>query len=248
VSLVTIDFHNTLFRCDDWFRLEIEELPIAVLDELSPGEIPDQDITHLKCSARAIYQRIRKQAMATGVECDAVTSINMVARELELDTDPQTLESAVESVMYRTVDAARPRSGAVELVGSLAAREMSLAVVSSAAYHPFLEWCLERFEMRSAFDHVVTSAACGIYKSDPAIYQHTLDLFSAPAEGSVHIGDSHRFDVTSASKIGFRTILLTDDPDLDYDPEPDAVITSLGDATDHLDRLLGNSSFTHQER
>jgi HAD superfamily hydrolase (TIGR01509 family) len=139
--------------------------------------------------------------------------------------------------MRASVDEARPRDGAVELVQRLERRRQPMAVVSSAAYHPFLEWCLERYCMRSAFSYVVTSASCGIYKSNPEIYRHTLNLFGADASRSIHIGDSHRFDVTSASKVGMKTIFLTSDADRPYDPAPDAIIASLGDAETHLDRL-----------
>jgi FMN phosphatase YigB (HAD superfamily) len=90
------------------------------------------------------------------------------------------------------------------------------------------------------FQHVVTSASCGIYKSDPGIYSYTLDLFSVSPENAVHIGDSHRFDVVSAASIGMQTILYTSEDGQNLQPQPDAIVDSLGDAASHLDRLLGN--------
>jgi HAD superfamily hydrolase (TIGR01509 family) len=234
---VTIDFHNTLFHCDEWFQLEIRSLPIAVFKEIGfVGGCRAQE--ELNAEALLKYREIRVEAMSTGIECDAVASMVRLSESLNLGIDEGELSAGVARVMERAVPSAQPLEGAVELVRLLRERGLPLAVVSSAAYHPFLEWCLERHEMRSSFDHIVTSASCGIYKSDPGIYRHALDLIEAEPERSIHIGDSHRFDVTSASEIGMRTILLSDERDLELSPPPDAVISALGDASAELDRLL----------
>ncbi len=236
-ALFTIDFHNTLFHCDAWFQLEIRELPRAVFAEMnaiSPGEDNHQMLTE----ALQRYRAIREQAMASGVECDAVTSMIQVAHELELVLRPDDIASAVQSVMHRAQHDAQPIPGAIELLQGVRARGIQIAVISSAAYHPFLEWSLTRFDMSDLIDEVVTSARCGIYKSNPAIYQHTLDLFNASAATSVHVGDSPRFDVASASSIGMKTVLLSNDLAATLDPEPDLVVASLGEVPEHLDRLL----------
>jgi HAD superfamily hydrolase (TIGR01509 family) len=236
MPLVTIDFHNTLFQCDDWFKLEIETLPLAVLTRLRSNGYVDAS-NRVDDEAVTIYRSIRIRAMETGVECDADTSMVQVANSLGLDIHPKILTQTVEDVMREATTTAAPIDGAQELVQSLSAEQIPMIVVSSAAYHPFLEWCLDRFHMRSSFHHVVTSAACGIYKSNPEIYRHAMGLAEVPPDEAVHIGDSHRFDVTSARLTGMKTILLGD-PELVLNPEPDAVIRTLGEAKPHLDRLL----------
>lgn len=176
--------------------------------------------------------------MATGVECDAVTSMIRVCDALQISVPTDKLERTVETIMWNAQDDAGPISGAIELLQHASNYRVPIAVVSSAAYHPFLEWSLERFDMTRYVDRIVTSASCGIYKSDPAIYQHTLDLFQATAVKSLHVGDSPRFDVASASSIGMKTVLLTSDLDARFDPAPDLVVRSLGDVPKHWDKLL----------
>jgi FMN phosphatase YigB (HAD superfamily) len=238
LALVTIDFHNTLFHCDQWFRLEIETLPLEFLAwraKMEGGSVE----TDLAATAQARYRHLRQEVMATGRECDAVSSMRRVLRDLNLPYDGDDVEAGIAQIMRRAVKTAQPLSGAVDLTRRLHEAGMRLAVVSSAAYHPFLEWCLQRHDMRDTFSAVVSSASCGIYKSDPAIYQFTLDLLDANPEESVHIGDSHRFDIASASRVGIRTILLANgDTAAGLDPPPDATITHLGDAAAHLVRLL----------
>jgi HAD superfamily hydrolase (TIGR01509 family) len=237
-SPFTIDFHNTLFTCDTWFQLEIRYLPQAVIelhDRSRPGSTSQEQIEH----ALQTYRAIREEAMASGVECDAVTSMIRVAEAIGLSITETETTRLVEQIMWDAQHDAEPIPGAAELLRTVRSSDVPIAVVSSAAYHPFLEWSLERYAMSANVDRIITSAACGIYKSDPAIYQHTLDLFNASASQSVHVGDSPRFDVASASKIGMRTVLLTIDTEARFDPAPDLMVRSLGEVPDHLDRLLG---------
>jgi HAD superfamily hydrolase (TIGR01549 family) len=236
MPLVTIDFHNTLFQCDEWFRLEIETLPVAVFECLQGRglvELPAE----FDVDATTLYRRIRRRAMDSGIECDADTSVISVANALGLAVDTRTLTQTVAEVMWVATKSAEPVPGARELVQDLADERVPLIVVSSAAYHPFLEWCLQENEMRSNFEHVVTSASCGIYKSNPDIYRYAMDLANVDPNDAIHIGDSHRFDVTSAARTGMRTILFGD-PEGPLEPAPDAIVRELGEAKRHLDRLL----------
>ena len=135
--------------------------------------------------------------------------------------------------MRGALDEAMPMVGAVETVKALASVGVRLGIVSSAVYHPFLEWTLERFEIRDAFTVVTTSASAGYYKSRPEIYWETLRELRATAINSVHIGDSVRFDVGGAQRAGMRTVLVSanhngSDPEV---PIPDLVVPTLEDAT-----------------
>ena len=83
-----------------------------------------------------------------------------------------------------------------------------IGVVSSAVYHPFLEWTLEKFGISDAIQVIVTSASAGFYKSRPEIYWHAAELIGAAPSRMVHVGDSLRFDVGGAARAGFGTVWL----------------------------------------
>jgi FMN phosphatase YigB (HAD superfamily) len=199
---------------------------------------PYDDDPGLLNEAMMNYRAIREQAMATGVECDAVTSMIQVCDSLQLEISSESIQRTVDRIMWDAQIDVQPIDGAIDLLEYAASQDTPVAVVSSAAYHPFLEWSLDRFAMSRFVDRIVTSAACGIYKSDPAIYQYTLDLFQASAQSSVHVGDSPRFDVASAGSIGMKTVLLTDDLNARFDPAPDLMVRTLGEVPEHWDRLL----------
>lgn len=237
MALITIDFHNTLFRCDDWFRLEVETLPVSFFEwreHRGAASVSYQTRT----AALGAYREIRTGVTSSGRECDAESCIRRVCDIVDLKVADAEVTQGVRQIMHSTLAMATPIDGAQELVRRLQDEGHTLAVISSAAYHPFLEWALERFEMLSSFADIVTSASCGIYKSNPEIYRYALERLGFPADEAVHIGDSPRFDVGAAKAVGMRTVLFTGSPEAAIDPQPDATIASLAEAPDVLDRLL----------
>jgi FMN phosphatase YigB (HAD superfamily) len=234
IKTVTIDFHNTLIECDPWFVLEIETLAAeflrwhAVIARKPPG-------VDLLAEATRIYRDIRVDVIQSGRERDAVDCVQAVLRILGIPVDPTLVDQGVAELMHNCVPAARPVAGARELVHALHDAGVQLAVVSSAAYHPFLEWTLAAHGMAESFQAIVTSADCGVYKSDPEIYRHTLTVLSANPATSVHIGDSRRYDVESAGRVGMGTVWFNRDGESVTHPLPDLTVQALDELS--LDTL-----------
>jgi HAD superfamily hydrolase (TIGR01509 family) len=230
---VTFDFHNTLAHCDQWFQLEIRELVPAFLSWYaahngnSPLGISSDDSV-------AVYRRLRTEIMAHGMEMDAVTCVDAVTRELGCPLPEETIEIGVETVMRTTLEDATAVPGVVDSVRQLRSEGIRLGVVSSAAYHPFLEWSLEKFGILDEFDSIVTSASCGYYKSRTEIYSIALEQLGSSSDRAVHVGDSHRFDVETASRLGIKTVWYNPDNVSIPDARPDATVTTL----DGVDRLI----------
>jgi FMN phosphatase YigB (HAD superfamily) len=86
-----------------------------------------------------------------------------------------------------------------------------IGIVSSAVYHPFLEWTLEAFGLRDAFQVIVTSASAGFYKSRPEIFLHAAEALGADPGRMVHVGDSLRFGVGGAGRAGMAAVWLRHD-------------------------------------
>lgn len=207
MPLVTFDFHNTIASCDRWFQLEIARLAAEVYAAIVPDHTPPDRLIPEDDLVRA-YRAVRQEVIASGRERDALDSVMTTFASLGISADPLDVAAAIDRLMHGAIDDLAPVPGAPEAVRALHDRGITLAVVSSAIYPPFLDWALEAFGIRDAFVQVVTSAAAGIYKSDPAIYRYALDLTGFPAHDAVHIGDSPRWDATTAKEAGMRTVLL----------------------------------------
>ena len=70
---------------------------------------------------------------------------------------------------------------------------------------------LERVGLAPLLDGVVTSAAVGAAKPDPAIFAHALALAGVPAARARHVGDSLDEDVAGARAAGIEPVLLRRD-------------------------------------
>lgn len=242
MQAITFDFHNTLVECDPWFDLEVRHLPGAVLARLAAEDavaVNDGD----RERANAHYATLRKEVMTSGEEMDASACVDAVFARMGISVDGERVDDAIATLMRETLDRARLTPGARETVFELRDRGYPLAIVSSAVYHPFLEWALDRVDLASAFDVVTTSASSGYYKSRREIFDLTLDAIDGTAAESVHIGDSLRFDVGGAQQAGMKTVWLCraerhphTTGDVSY--IPDLTINSLVDAGPAILALL----------
>jgi HAD superfamily hydrolase (TIGR01509 family) len=144
--------------------------------------------------------------MEHGEEQDAYDCTLQVLAQLGRSVDSAIVRSGVDDVMRTALEGSMPVPGVVQAVRDLCANDVALAVVSSAVHHDFLEWSLEKFSILSCFEHVVTSASCGFYKSRTEIYEHTLQRLNVSPSDAVHVGDSYRYDVETATRAGMRTV------------------------------------------
>ena len=237
---VTIDFHDTLFRCDDWFTLEVEQLVPAFLRWRRVG---DQALSPaLLENGRASYHRLRREIIASGMEQSAVECVLRVCAELGVPTDRAQVEDGVNALMRETLATATPLPGAVVLVAELHAANARLAIISNAVHHPFLEWALAAHGLSDSFDAVVSSASAGYYKSRPEIYRETLRRLEVPPRRAVHVGDSYRFDVLGAAAAGMHTVWLTSDPVPVAAGQVDLTVRTLEGLAPRIRALLDGSS------
>jgi HAD superfamily hydrolase (TIGR01509 family) len=204
---ITFDFHNTLAACPEWFELEVRRLPSAFLrwhadgraDWLTSATLDDAD---------ARYRQLRREIMDHGDELSAEECLAGVFGGMGLAIPDAEIAAGVEHLMRAALAGASPVPGAVETVRAIHAAGVTLGIVSSAVYHPFLEWTLAAFGIRDAFAAVVTSASARYYKSRPELYWHAAQRLGVRPARMVHIGDSLRFDVAGAHRAGLGTVWL----------------------------------------
>lgn len=226
-AAVTFDFHNTIAHCASWFAVEVHDLVGSYLERhFAVRDLPlPEEVSAL---ANLHYRRLRTGIHAHGHELPADRCIITIMEHLGLEVDPAEVETLLNDLMRATQVDVRPVTGAIETITELADAGIPLGVVSSAVFHPFLEWTLEDFGIRDAFTTVITSASAGYYKTRPEIYWTALRSLQADPAKSVHVGDSIKFDVGGAQRAGMTTVWL--DPDNKPGPhpfEPTATVSTL---------------------
>lgn len=112
-------------------------------------------------------------------------------------------------------------------------RDHPLALVSN--FYGNLPMVLAEFGLDGLFRAVIESAAVGIRKPDPRIYQLGVDALGLRADEVVVVGDSFRNDILSAKALGCRAFWLKGEgwtADTYDESIPDKVISSLSEIVD----------------
>jgi putative hydrolase of the HAD superfamily len=161
---------------EDWRRAHYATLPL--LDEMQP-----------------IDWLVHRRALAT-----------------EVGVPDECLDAAaalIEDVMVSTAWVAVP--GAADALRALASAGYQLAVVSNA--WGLVEQWLEEHGVCSVqggdlpqVAAVIDSHLVGVEKPDPRIFQLAIDVVGVPAERSLYVGDTIRFDVDGAYGAGLHPV------------------------------------------
>jgi putative hydrolase of the HAD superfamily len=87
-------------------------------------------------------------------------------------------------------------------------REGGLRLVAVSNWDCSLPLVLDRVGIGELLDGVVTSAAAGARKPDPAIFEAALELTGCGADQALHVGDTREEDVEGARAAGIRALLI----------------------------------------
>jgi FMN phosphatase YigB (HAD superfamily) len=236
---ITFDFHNTIASCPEWFELEVRHLPSSFLRWWSERD-GRQFAPALLDDADARYRQLRQEIIEHGNELTAEACLEHVFAAMRLQVSEDDVRRGIAELMWGALATATPIPGAVATVREIDVVGVPIGIVSSAVYHPFLEWTLDAFGIRDAFDVVITSASAGFYKSRAELYVHAAELLGATPERMVHVGDSFRFDVAGARRAGMGTVWLRREESQPDDPSlrPDLTVTTLVAAAPEILALL----------
>jgi putative hydrolase of the HAD superfamily len=92
-------------------------------------------------------------------------------------------------------------------------RSRGLRVVAASNWDSSLPEVLERTGLATLLDGVVSSAAAGAAKPDPALFRAALELADARPEDALHVGDRIDNDIEGALALGMRAALIVRDGD-----------------------------------
>lgn len=113
---------------------------------------------------------------------------------------PELAEEMLGSIRFR------PFPEAEGALRELRARGLGLAVVSN--WDVSLRGVLEGLGLGEQLDAIVTSAAVGAAKPDPAPFHRALGMLGAEPGAALHVGDSWPLDVEGARAAGIAPILI----------------------------------------
>jgi putative hydrolase of the HAD superfamily len=130
-----------------------------------------------------------------------------------------------------------------ETLQELQRRGLRLALISNAADDANVQRLIDNQNLRGYFDPIIVSAAAGIRKPNPKIFQPVIEGWGLPPSEIVMIGDTLGADVLGAKNAGLKSVWVTMQADTPsniahrHTIVPDAVAASLAELPAILDSL-----------
>jgi len=84
-----------------------------------------------------------------------------------------------------------------------------IGLVSNAGYDDDVQALVDGAGIRSYLEFIISSAALGVRKPSPLIFQAALDFFHAAPQQAVMIGDFLEADVLGANQLGMGSVWIT---------------------------------------
>jgi putative hydrolase of the HAD superfamily len=195
--------------------VELEPPWIHLADAL--GDEPDERMIAAVRAEMAYYKAhshegTNREALADlRARCAAVLS-----RELGRQVSVETM---MEAIRFRAFDDAPPALAQL--------RSLGLRLVCVSNWDVSLAEVLERCGLGDALDAVVSSAAAGARKPDPAIFAPALAAAGCGPAEALHVGDTPEEDGEAAAGAGIRALILN--------REGGGDISSLAEIHQHLE-------------
>ncbi len=208
LEAVLFDFNATLIRAEAWMELEIHTFPDAALDVLLQNGYLAAISGEERASARQAFLNLREQNAADGRELSHLAGLEAMLQKLgrESQIDPAVQEATVERLHREQVSGARLIDGVTATLQVLSEQGLRLAIISNAAYSPYLGWTLEALDIRPFFEEIFVSADLGVRKPNPAIFYLALQQLELKPEQAVYVGDDFEKDVLGAQAAGLRVL------------------------------------------
>ena len=137
----------------------------------------------------------------------------------------------------------KPEEDALATLARLRGADYRLGVISNAADDADVQRLVDNAGIRGYLDFVLSSAACGIRKPNPRIFQIALERWHLASSEAVMVGDTLGADILGARNAGIYSIWITrraDKPgnrDHASTIQADDQIKSLADLPERLDSL-----------
>lgn len=191
---------------------------------LSPRELFGKDKTLFQ-----LYYKLREDDLDE-------PGIGLVLRGLlnknGIHLSDEDLQAALRS-MYRITQANWfAEDDAIPVLEALKQRGFRLGVISNGADDLNTYALIDKVNIRTYFEYIISSAAFGKRKPHPGIFRAALEHFQVPAGQAVMIGDTFEADILGAQAVGMNSVWVTHRVQKTTprsEVRPDAVVSTLSE-------------------
>src|SRR5262245_58107188 len=147
------------------------------------------------------------QRMSDWVEYTTTWILTSTLEEMGLPAPPPEVARQALAAYYAYSESLwRPVPGLHETLDQLAAAGLRLGLISNAADEGNVQRLVDGEKLRHYFDPIVVSAAEGVRKPNPAIFERVLRPWGLPPEQIVMVGDTLGADILGAQLSGLHSV------------------------------------------
>jgi putative hydrolase of the HAD superfamily len=180
------------------------------------------------------------------------TTASLLRKVLARFGHREVTDEAIESALFQfyNLSEARwsPMEGVYEVLDELRVKGICLGIISNAGDEGNVQRLIDNAQLRPYFRPIYISAALGIRKPNPKLFEMVLESWDLPADQVVMVGDNLAADILGAQNAGVHQIWLTTQADTPSNRErasvivPEATAESITEVPALLQQLTKTSS------
>lgn len=241
IRAVIFDLGNTLVYFDGRWPQVVSQAERELAQALTENDFDlDAEMVETLFSQRMrTYRQAREDDL---VEHSTAVVLRGVLDELGYSQVPDDVLRQVIARLYAVSQRHwLPEEDAVPTMQALRERGYLMGMVSNAGDDADVQTLVDKAGVRRYLDFVVSSAAVGIRKPDPRIFNFALECWGLPPEQVAMVGDTLEADILGANQAGIFSIWITRRVDMAEAESirahihPDAEIGSLAELLDLLE-------------
>ena len=243
---VIFDLGSTLIRFNGEWGKVVSEAHVALVDQLQRDG--------LQMDGRAVASEFRRQMEIYYHDRESdfieVTTAFVLRQVLAESGHPEVSDEVIRLAlerMYRlTEDHWSPMPGVYAVLEALRREGLRLGLISNAGNEANVHRLIDRASLRPYFDPILISAALGLRKPNPALFEIVIQAWGLSPEEAVMIGDTLGADILGAQNAGMHQIWLTADAETPANRAhagtiiPEATASALADIPALVRRLSGS--------
>ena len=206
---VLFDLGSTLIYFDgDWTEVMPRAMQQATLKLRELGHDLDPDV--FPAAYYAMIQDYYQRRDDTFIEYTSAYVLEEALRAHAVPRPPsEHLAAALKALYGVTQSHWHVEADAAPVLEALLARGCRLGIVSNASDDDDVQVLVDNAGLRGYFDFILSSAAVGVRKPNPKIFQQALGRWDARPEQAVMVGDTVSADIAGAINSGIAGVWIT---------------------------------------
>jgi HAD superfamily hydrolase (TIGR01549 family) len=245
ISAILFDLGSTLIYFDASWPQALERASGALVQRLLDSGLPLDGPAFL-ADFRAAMQAYYVERETEFIEYTTQYVLGrLLASQGYPGLPPETLRTALDAMYAVTQAHWQTEADCHPTLETLRRQGYRLGLISNAGDDKDVQILIDKAGVRGYFEVILTSAAQGIRKPNPRIFQAALERLGLPPQQAVMVGDTLGADILGAHNAGLYSIWITRRADTPANRahaqtiRPHAAIASLAELPALLARLPG---------